>query len=1123
MKRIIALSTAMCLLVSAVPWRIEATENTGYSTGFETTLETVQTEGWSFVNGTSESNITIRNNIDGANQKCLSIYRENPQQDAAALGTVTEAIYSRTPITGNVQVQFKAAQVINGGGKTIALKDGSGKVISGVYFAAKKSNISIAYINKIDANTGSEVVIDESNDTREWLDCRFVLDFTNKTFDFYLNGQLYLQDKAFYDTQANNFSMLSAYMGGSDFGNMYLDDFSVSCNADDPQEPEEEEPEDKEPEEDESPEEDENPEGAGNIEYSTNFETTLETLRTEGWSFANGTSSSAISVPNNIAGTEQKCLSIYRANPQQDAEALGTVTEAVYRQKPITGNVEVQFKTAQAVNGSGKTIALKDGLGKVISGVYFAAKRSNVSVVYVNKIDNNISSEVVIDESNDTREWLDCRFVLDFTDKTFDFYLNGQLYLQDKAFYNTQANNFSTLSAYVSGSDFGNLYLEDFSVSGGTVDQGIYADFYGDYRAQSSLTLRVQGTGDLLGAVALYNTEGKMIKAAAKSFTKGGTVVLTLPADLRNTTAKAFLWDIQMRPIESFAQRSFEAERTSIDAKTAMDLTLAGGKMDRYGQFIPAKPYMQTVYSTDQEVADDAITQAAPELDTQKYDSYGGILEFAEDGSRINHGATGYFYQKWIDGKAWLITPEGNKFYYKAMCTAQPYIYSPVTEFEGLPAQDGMFAAAFNTSDTENIQYSPLIANSILKYGQANWKSGYVNEMKTNLRQWGFNAIGGWTTREAYQYNMPYVYVIKLGDLQAYATKLGKQLPDPFDPNLEEAIYKHVSGVLNNRSGKQLATDPNFIAYGIGNEMEFNGWGNKEHCKVINSIMAKGADSYVKQDMVEWLQTKYNSFAEFEALWQTGATSWSTLLSKKISKYDGDSKAQEAVDVMNAYIDRFCDQLFSTCVRAIRRFDTNHMIWGPRFITWPSNTVVRSAAEHFDAISFDVYSYKFYDVVFDRYYEACKEFNTPFLITEYGNESMDIPHYAAPETRADYGSVKLMAPLENNTKRGQAYAHQTEAMADKPYFIGASYFHLHRGLPSGVVTEDGRYSETLTGFMAETNHKLEAIHNGDIEEITPVVFPEGFLTTIYKVSLKVPVDGKILQELGIYTVDAPDH
>src|SRR5579863_7022425 len=107
-------------------------------------------------------------------------------------------------------------------------------------------------------------------------------------------------------------------------------------------------------------------------------------------------------------------------------------------------------------------------------------------------------------------------------------------------------------------------------------------------------------------------------------------------------------------------------------------------------------------------------TPAAP-----AYDPYGGWLQ-------LTGTKTGYFHTQQIDGRWWLVTPDGNAFFSKGV---------------------------------DNVSYRPESSSSPKAPGNP---EEWATVAARQLRGWNFNTVGAWSVAELYQKGIAYAPVIDM-------------------------------------------------------------------------------------------------------------------------------------------------------------------------------------------------------------------------------------------------------------------------------------------------------------------------------------------------------------------------
>jgi len=156
------------------------------------------------------------------------------------------------------------------------------------------------------------------------------------------------------------------------------------------------------------------------------------------------------------------------------------------------------------------------------------------------------------------------------------------------------------------------------------------------------------------------------------------------------------------------------------------------------------------------------------------YDRFGGWLKLA--GTR-----TGFFHTQLIDGRWWLVTPDGNAFFSKGV---------------------------------DNVGYRPEGASSPKPPADPDaWATAAARQ----LRDWNFNTAGAWSATELYGKGIVYVPVINMAASMQRDLWLKGGVVDYFSPEFREAA----DGVAL-RMCAPHAKDPWLLGYFTDNELR---WG----------------------------------------------------------------------------------------------------------------------------------------------------------------------------------------------------------------------------------------------------------------------------------------------------------
>lgn len=285
--------------------------------------------------------------------------------------------------------------------------------------------------------------------------------------------------------------------------------------------------------------------------------------------------------------------------------------------------------------------------------------------------------------------------------------------------------------------------------------------------------------------------------------------------------------------------------------------------------------------------------------------SHAGELQF--DPKTVAGKEGFYRVGKTTDGQWWFIGPEGKPFYFKG-CTS----INRAGTIGGRRAVPGPYATVVDA-----------------KYGWLQNKQPFVDAQLKRLRDWGFNALGAWTTVEFFGQAMPYTEIIefwKVGpyldyefpaDAEVYGGKKFR-VPDVFDSQwVADCDAKAKQLCTPRRDSRQL------VGYFTDNEINFGDRGY-----VLLDICRKGNPNMP--------------------------------VTKAARAFTG--TRQEWVRV-------FAGRYFQTAHDLIRKHDPNHLILGCRFGGPPGPEVFAAITPWTAVVSANNYRIGFYEKM-DEYYRA---------------------------------------------------------------------------------------------------------------------------------------------------------
>ena len=246
--------------------------------------------------------------------------------------------------------------------------------------------------------------------------------------------------------------------------------------------------------------------------------------------------------------------------------------------------------------------------------------------------------------------------------------------------------------------------------------------------------------------------------------------------------------------------------------------------IDQYGQYMhadwPGKLHDESDFSKrlvqEQEAIDMHPTMPA-------WDRYGGWAE----GPQLE--ATGWFRTEKVDGKWWLVTPEGHLFFSTGMnCVgtwASTFTTGREDWFAWLPEEDdpvfgkpyGYMSGVHSMAEAIGGEGKTLgfySLNLMRKYGPT-WKDDWRTMAYRRLQHWGFNSIGNWSQSDVLRDSpLPYIVSTTINNVPPIEGAIGywAKMKDVYDPAFAPAVEAAVT-----RLAQQHAANPLCIGYFLDN------------------------------------------------------------------------------------------------------------------------------------------------------------------------------------------------------------------------------------------------------------------------------------------------------------------
>ncbi|GBL05303.1 beta-galactosidase [Glaciecola sp. KUL10] len=347
--------------------------------------------------------------------------------------------------------------------------------------------------------------------------------------------------------------------------------------------------------------------------------------------------------------------------------------------------------------------------------------------------------------------------------------------------------------------------------------------------------------------------------------------------------------------------------------------------------------------------------------------------------------------------------------------------------------------------------YSFYSANLDRKYSSINpdylavWQDVTIDRM----RNWGFSSLGNWTDPDFYSNTkIPFFangWVI--GDYKTVSSgnDFWSPMPDVFDPefaNRAEITVKQVA--------KEVNGTPWCVGVFIDNEKSF---GRSETPQahygiVINTLTRDGKSVPTKAAFTNVMKSQYGDIDNLNKAWDTKIDSWKDFDKGIDSIINTEQQLKDYGTLLYTYADRY----FSVISSAMDKHMPNHMYLGSRFPDWGMPIeVVKASAKYVDVVSYNIYK----EGVHPKKWEFLSELDMPSIIGEFHMGALDSGLYHPGLIHAS-----------NQEDRAKMYSDYMKSVIDNPYFVGAHWFQYIDSPITGRAYDGENYN---VGFVSVTD------------------------------------------------------
>lgn len=419
---------------------------------------------------------------------------------------------------------------------------------------------------------------------------------------------------------------------------------------------------------------------------------------------------------------------------------------------------------------------------------------------------------------------------------------------------------------------------------------------------------------------------------------------------------------------------------------------------------------------------------------------------------------TGFFRTLELDGRWWLLDPEGKPFF-----------------------DIGTDHVNYHGHWCEALGYAPYNRNVAVKYGnEAAWGEATLKRLK----RWGFNCLPAGHSPSLRHQGLAHIEFASFGSSFARREWICRPVnwtgfPDVFSPRWESHCR-----MVARRMAQTSKGDPWCIGTFLDNELEW--YGKSGH--LVDEVFRLSAQQPAKKAFYKWLEQRFGSLAGINRQLSTGFADEASFLSATNVPPVTLGLALARDEFLTVIAERY----FSVPSKALKEVDPDHMVMGCRFAGQVPKPVLAAAGRYNDVFTINTYPQVDFESVWQpdgtggvvegvpqqvsEYYEIVRR---PMIITEWSFPALDsgLPCKHGAGMRVD-----------TQDQKAACYRIFANMVADLPFMVGYHYFMWADEPALGISStfpEDSNYGlvnekdEPYTGFtkiVTEVNEQVARRH-----------------------------------------------
>lgn len=418
--------------------------------------------------------------------------------------------------------------------------------------------------------------------------------------------------------------------------------------------------------------------------------------------------------------------------------------------------------------------------------------------------------------------------------------------------------------------------------------------------------------------------------------------------------------------------------------------------------------------------------------------------------SEVSGEATGFFHLKRVNGTWWLIDPKGRGFYIV-----------------------GTDHAKYTAHWCQELGYAPYHRNVEAKYGG---EEAWAEATAERLHRLGFNALTAGHSESLRYRGLPHTGWLAVGRRFADISNIVPRTTWTGFPNVFSPRWPRHCDLVAREVCAPNRDDPWLIGYFLDNELEWHGERWNDEFGLFLATWKKPPEHSAKRAWLRMLRERFGTIEAFNRAWDTEFASFQALSESTDPRRPPGEEAKAAA---RAFVREVARRYFSEAVRAVRRYDPNHLVLGTRFAGW-SPHVWDICGEHCDVVSFN--NYPRIDVergvpqnVVEKYRRIHRRAGAPLMVTEWSFPALDsgLP--------CEHGAGMRVA---TQTQKARCFRFLQHTHFSLPFMVGSDYF-MYVDEPelgiSDTFPEDSNYG------LVDVNDELWPEPAAAAEELNPRV------------------------------------